>query len=165
MRSKISPTQESSAMDRSICAPILNRDRQGADAIVRQRSIQFIRAKVWSESSEVIGNRRKKDASIHGARSRLQSEIKILRLVKMLRIGLVRNPDLHKNIEINQNTVPLLPCRLTVLLERLEVASHRIVLIVGRNFEWRRVPLKGILHIRIWAEAIVIGSGVIRVSA
>src|ERR1700722_2551029 len=109
----------------------LNRDREGADAIVRQRSIQFKRAKVWSASSEVVGNRRKKDASIHGPRTRLQTKIKILRLVKMLRIGLVRNPDLHKNIEINQNTVLLLPCRAVVLLERLKMSSHRIVLIVG----------------------------------
>src|ERR1700742_2713353 len=93
---------------------LLNRDRAGADTVVRQRTIQFVRTQVWRAPGEIVGDGRKNGAGIHGAGTRLQSKIEILRSVEMLRIGLVWNSSLHKNIEINQYTMLLLPCRVVV---------------------------------------------------
>ena len=98
-------------------------------AIPWNRSAGFQRSQIRRLSCEPIRHVRQDRASIDGRRSGLESEIKVFRLVELLQAGDilgVEPADIHKNVVIDKDAVPVLSRRLTVLRESREFARLEI---------------------------------------
>ena len=91
---------------------------------MRCDSIDLQLAEVRRAPREAIGDRRQHHTLVDGSRVGPQPKIKIIRIVDVLkraRIPRIECGDVHEYVVSDLDTVPVLPGRLTVFLERREL--------------------------------------------
>src|SRR5262245_20985910 len=130
---------------------------------MRNSRADLERTEVRRPSSKTIGHIGQGHASVHRSRSRLQSEIELVRFIQLLEsryVFGVEAPYVHKNVVVNQKAVAILFRCLTVLrksriLARFKVRTKPRSQWIHGDIRGRRVPTKRNRRSWIWPEAVV----------
>ena len=132
--------------------------------IVGCRHSHFQRAQIRRPSGKTVGDVRQNHTAIHRSRSRLESEVGVLRLVELLQAGdvlRIESPNIHEDVVVDEDAIPILSSGLTVLCERRILARLKVLTQPGsqwidRHCGGRRVPTKRNRCSRIGAKAVVV---------